>query len=165
MSICIEAVRQADKDQSDLRQDPRHVLSDGSVVGSGEPEERQHTQVVVKVNAEVDEQVAPLVSALNEFDGVLTLDSCQGDGRCMAYVYFTRCGSSRELLSFVDELAAILNARLSARQNEYQMRLEWAAGTEKPLAVLRTRPDYIDELVSALSGAASKQQKLPPYSK
>jgi len=165
MSICIEAVRQTDRDQSDLRPELRHIPADGSGDGRRDPEERQHNQVVVKVNAEVDEQVAPLVSALNEFDGVLTLDSCQGDGCSMAYVYFTRRGSSRELLSFVDELAAILNARLSARQNEYQMRLEWAAGTEKPLAVLRTRPDYIDELANALSGAASKQQKLPPYSK
>jgi hypothetical protein len=128
---------------------------------SGEAE--QHGQVVVKVNAQVDERVAPLVSALNEFDGVLTVDSCQGDAGSMAYVYFTRSGTSRDLLLFVDELAASLNARLAARQNEYEIRAEWAAGTEKPLAVLITRPEYIDVLADALSGAAKTHKKLFPY--
>jgi len=125
----------------------------------------QHNQIVVKVNAEVDEQIAPLVSALSDFEGVLTLDSCQGDGDLMAYVYFTRCGTSRDLLWFVDELAAILNARLAARENEYEVRLEWTAGTEKPLAVLRTRPDYIDELAAALFAAAKPRKKQLPYNK
>jgi len=145
MSICIEAVHRADRDQSRL---------------SGE-----HTQVVVKVNAEVDERVAPLVSALNEFDGVITLDSCQGDACQMAYVYFTRTGTSNELLSFVNKLAGSLNARLSARQNEYEVVLEWTAGTEKPLAVLRTRPDYLAELATALSDAAKAHRQVPLYSK
>jgi hypothetical protein len=139
MSICIEAVHRPDRDQSRLSS--------------------EHTQVVVKVNAEVDEHVAPLVSALNEFEGVITLDSCQGDKGLMAYVYFTRCGTSGELLSFVNELAANLNARLAARQNEYEMVLEWTAGTEKPLAVLRTRPDYLTELATALSSAAKARKR------
>jgi hypothetical protein len=145
MSICIEAVHRTDRDQSRL---------------SGE-----HTQVVVKVNAEVDERVAPLVSALNEFDGVITLDSCQGDACQMAYVYFTRTGTANGLLSFVNELAGSLNARLSARQNEYELVLEWTAGTEKPLAVLRTRPDYLSELANALSDAARAHKKQLLYSK
>jgi hypothetical protein len=38
----------------------------------------RHRQVAVKVNAWADEGVAPLVEALSEFPGVLTLDSCQG---------------------------------------------------------------------------------------
>jgi hypothetical protein len=122
-----------------------------------------HGQVVVQVNAEVDEQIAPLVRALNEFDSILTVDSCQGDARSMAYVYFTRSGASRDLLLFVDDLAAKLNARLSARENEYEIRAEWAAGTEKPLAVLRTRPDYIDVLADALFGVAKTHKKQSPY--
>lgn len=39
------------------------------------PEE--HNQIPVKVNKFVDEGVAPLVIALNEFDGVMTIDSCE----------------------------------------------------------------------------------------
>jgi hypothetical protein len=127
--------------------------------GNGGP----HGQVVVKINAEVDEQVAPLVSALNEFDGILTVDSCQGDSRSMAYVYFTRSGTSRDLLLFVEALAASLNARLAARENEYEIVAEWTAGTEKPLAVLRTRPDYIDVLAAALFRVATTHRKLTPY--
>ena len=127
--------------------------------GNGGP----HCQVVVKVNAEVDEQVAPLVSALNEFDGIFTVDSCQGDARSLAYVYFSKSGPARDLLLFVDDLAADLNARLAARENEYEIRAEWTAGTEKPLAVLRTRPDYIDVLADALLRVAKTHKKLSPY--
>jgi hypothetical protein len=145
MSTCIEPVHRPDRDQS---RPPG-----------------QHNQVVVKVNAEVDEYIASLVRALNEFDGVLTLDSCQGDSLMMAYVYFTRCGTSRDLVRFVDELAATLSARLAAREDEYEIRLEWTAGTERPLAVLRTRTDYVDELAAALIGVASTLKKQPPCSK
>jgi len=123
----------------------------------------QHKQVVVKVNAEVDRQIAPLVSALNEFDEVVTLDSCQGDVGLLAYVYFTLSGGTRDLLLFADELAALLNARLAARDNEYELHLEWTAGTEKPLAVLRTRPDYVNELATALSRAANTRKQQHPY--
>jgi hypothetical protein len=145
MTMRMELVHRADIDES----------------GNGGP----HGQVVVKINAEVDEQVAPLVSALNEFDGTFTIDSCQGDARSMAYVYFTRSGATRDLLLFVDELAANLNARLTARENEYEIGVEWSAGTEKPLAVLRTRPDYIDILAAALFRAATTHKKPTPYGK
>lgn len=37
----------------------------------------EHKCVQVKVNAFIDEGVAPLVAALNEFDGVMTMDSCE----------------------------------------------------------------------------------------
>lgn len=39
----------------------------------------QHREVPVKVNAWVDEGIADLVSALSEIDGLITLESCQGD--------------------------------------------------------------------------------------
>lgn len=37
-----------------------------------------HREIPVKVNAFVDEGIAPLVVALNEFGGVVTVDSCEG---------------------------------------------------------------------------------------
>lgn len=37
-----------------------------------------HKQVWVKVNARVDEGVAPRVVALSEFEDVVTYSSCQG---------------------------------------------------------------------------------------
>jgi hypothetical protein len=47
-----------------------------------------HPEVPIKVTAWVDEGVAPLVAALNSLDGVMTLDSCQGDSEKGAYVLF-----------------------------------------------------------------------------
>ena len=36
-----------------------------------------HKQVIAKVNAKCDEGIAPLVSALNGINGIITLDSCE----------------------------------------------------------------------------------------
>ena len=49
----------------------------------------QHKQVLIKVNAECDEHIAELVSALNEIKGIITLDSCQQGVYREAYVLFT----------------------------------------------------------------------------
>lgn len=64
-----------------------------------------HREVPVKVNAWVDEGVADLVTALSEFDGIVTLESCQGDIQSGAWICF-RYGSFqdnawRELADFV----------------------------------------------------------------
>jgi hypothetical protein len=56
----------------------------------------QHQEVPVKVNAWVDAGIADLVSALSEIDGLVTLESCQGDAaRRNAFVMF-RFGSWRD---------------------------------------------------------------------
>ena len=47
-----------------------------------------HEQVVVKVNAPVDKGGVPLVEALNGFDCVITLDSCEHGVTGASYVYF-----------------------------------------------------------------------------
>lgn len=65
----------------------------------------QHKQVMVKVNAEVDEGIAPLVKALNEFEFIKTSGSCQGrpgdeDTAIFAYVYFF-CGHWTKVADFV----------------------------------------------------------------
>ena len=55
-----------------------------------------HPQIVVKVNAHVDEGVAELVSALSAIDGLETIESCQGGaGRGRAFVSF-RYGGWRD---------------------------------------------------------------------
>jgi hypothetical protein len=49
-----------------------------------------HREVMVKVNASVDEGIAELVVALSEIDGLETLESCQGhDGERDAFVVFS----------------------------------------------------------------------------
>ena len=56
----------------------------------------QHQEIPVKVNAWVDAGIADLVSALSEIDGLVTLESCQGDAeRRNAFVMF-RFGSWRD---------------------------------------------------------------------
>jgi hypothetical protein len=47
-----------------------------------------HQQVWVKVNAPVDQGVAGIVSALSQFEGLETVESCQGDANRGAWVCF-----------------------------------------------------------------------------
>lgn len=55
----------------------------------------RHKQVWVKVNAQVDEEIAGLISEMNEVPGLQTVESCQGEPtegpsgkvKC-AFVYF-----------------------------------------------------------------------------
>jgi len=55
-----------------------------------------HREVPVKVNAWVDEGIADLVSALSQIEGLVTLESCQGDaGERDAFVVF-RYGDWRQ---------------------------------------------------------------------
>lgn len=48
-----------------------------------------HNQVIIKVNAKVDKGIAPLVAALNEIIGLLTLDSCEKGILDEGYVFFS----------------------------------------------------------------------------
>jgi len=65
------------------------------------PNAAGHRQAWVKVNAQVDEEVAPLVLALSEFEGVCTHDSCQGGE--LAVVHFS-CGEWAETATFVEDV-------------------------------------------------------------
>jgi hypothetical protein len=72
-----------------------------------------HREVPVKVNAWVDEGIADLVSALSEINGLVTLESCQGDtGGRPAFVIFQYGGwrDAGELL--YDKLLPALSADL-----------------------------------------------------
>ena len=60
-----------------------------------------HKQVWVKVDALVDEGIAPLVLALTEFEGVRTYSSCQGGE--FASVQFG-CGGWAGAASFVGDV-------------------------------------------------------------
>lgn len=60
-----------------------------------------HREVPVKVNAWVDEGIADLVSVLSELEGLVTLESCQGDGgEHDAFVVF-RYGDWRQCGEFL----------------------------------------------------------------
>ncbi len=108
-----------------------------------------HREVVVKVNAFVDEGVMPLVSALNEFERVETIDSCQGNGETPAYTYFRFRGTAREFLDFLQGLSVSLGTRLDSCC-DYNLRAEWLAGAEEPVGQLSVRLDYVPKLADAL---------------
>lgn len=74
-----------------------------------------HKQVWVKVNAQVDERIAGLISEMNEVPGMQTVESCQGgviegrDDKACAFIYFY-FGNWRKIcrLAF-DEMAPALS--------------------------------------------------------
>lgn len=85
-----------------------------------------HKEVCVKVNAWVDEHVAPLVSALSGHPAVVTIDSCEG-GPQRSRVWFTYHGSSAEMLKFLSMLSVRLHG-MPAGEGDYSLRCEWEAG-------------------------------------
>jgi len=110
-----------------------------------------HEQVVVKVNAQVDKGIAPLVEALNGFDGVITLDSCERGVTGASYVFFLYGSGWRELGRFPDWLSVRLRALDLCCG--YSLRLEWFGSNEQPRAQLVLQPEYIDALAAAIRGA------------
>jgi hypothetical protein len=87
----------------------------------------QHREVPINVNAWVDEGIAELVSALSEVDGLITLESCQGDvGGREAYVIFRygdwkQCGEllfGKVLLAMSPDLRAVASLKLQAYDND-----------------------------------------------
>lgn len=105
-----------------------------------------HREIPIKVTAWVDEGVASLVSALNEYDQLVTLDSCECDERKSAYVLF-RCqgpGSAN--------FASDLGRALEDSSADYVLRAEWTPGSDgEPLLELTCPPDRVTALTEAVS--------------
>jgi hypothetical protein len=106
-----------------------------------------HHEIPVKVTAWIDEGVAPLVAALNEFEDVVTVDSCQEGPQKGAYVLFLRRGDHAV------DLATNLAARLSPHDGEvdYLLRAEWRPGTGEPLLELACPTDQVLRVAQILS--------------
>jgi hypothetical protein len=112
-----------------------------------------HHEIPVKVTAWVDEGIARLVLALNALDGVMTLDSCQGDeGGNPARVFFCHRSDARNAVLFVSELAAML-APCEAIA-DYTLTAEWRPGTDEPRFRLACPAAQADALARALSAAS-----------
>lgn len=110
---------------------------------------RPHQESPVKVTAWVDEGVAPLVIALNEFDDVMTLDSCQGNGCAPAYVMFCYRQDASAAAASVAALAALLSG--GTPDLEYALSAEWRPGAEEPLLRLSCPPSAVDRVAELLS--------------
>ena len=121
---------------------------------------RPHKEVQVKVNAWADEGIAPIVSALNQFERVETVDSCQGYDES-GYVYFRFRGSADEFLAFLQNLSGSLGTRLDSC-GDYRLRAEWLAGAKEPLGQLLVRLDYVPILAEALTLEATGGPRRAP---
>lgn len=109
-------------------------------------------KISVKVDAWVDEEVAPLVLALSCFEGVVTIGSGAGAGGAgtgeeEAYVRFRFEGSSRESAVFASDLGG----RLRAAAVEYRLAAEWADGEREPVLSLSCPAERIEQLTGALA--------------
>jgi hypothetical protein len=112
-----------------------------------------HRERLVKVNAFVDEGVASLVEALSGIDGLVTLESCQGDqGVKDAFVIF-RLGTWRAVGQFLFErflpsLPPDVRAATSVRIQAYDEEMAHGSITVEPCAV-----SAVAECVRAVSDA------------
>ena len=113
-----------------------------------------HSEVPIKVNAWVDAGVAPLIVALNKFENIQTLDSCQGEENTSPYVYFVHREGAQQTTAFVHRVAALLASRLDSCC-DYSLRLEWKGSAERPLAEIIARREYVGILADALVGIAT----------
>ena len=108
----------------------------------------RHRETPVKVNAWVDEGVAPLVEALNDFERVWTAASCETDDSLApygAYVIFSYQGSGSEAALFSAELAQALKD-----SSPFCLQTDWRAGNDEPVLTISCPPDQVSDLAAAV---------------
>ncbi len=107
-----------------------------------------HKQVEVKVNAPVDEGIAPLVEALSSIDGLITIESCQG-GKEEAFVDFLYGETWQELGAVAERLASML--RPLDLCCGYSVIIEWFGSNDRPRGRLLTQPEHVAEIANAVA--------------
>ncbi len=113
-----------------------------------------HAEVPIKVNAWVDEGVAPLVEALNRFPSVRTLTSSSedrsgdlGHGAFVTFVHTDQTDSG----SFIAGLARTLRDGPDASA---RLQVDWrfGEGDYEPLLTLSCDPELVGEVAHAVAG-------------
>jgi hypothetical protein len=105
-----------------------------------------HRQVMIKVNAECDEGIAPLVLALNDIQGVVTLDSCQQGLLGEAYVFFAYGRTWKDLAQLLQTLSSELS-RMPLDYG-YTLRIEWFGSNERPRAQIVVLTEHVAALAA-----------------
>lgn len=120
------------------------------------PEMSRHKQVWVKVNAQVDEELAELVVALNAVPELETVESCQGgpiegrSGVANAFIYFYY-GDWPQISRFAfDEMAPALS-RIGSVQVD-------RAGTGNPMGKIIILPGCLDQATDRLLQVLSRHE-------
>ena len=115
----------------------------------------RHRQINVKVNAQVDRGIAPLVEALNEYPNVATVSSCEGSKGENAFVAFIVGDDWRQLCAFVDMLSPALGQNDKVTDLPFSLSVEWYAGGKTPAGYLRVPRQHIHALADAVRSAAA----------
>ena len=111
-----------------------------------------HRQVYIKVNAEVDGGIAPLVQALNEIEGVITVDSCE-NGAWGGYVFFTYGEGWKELASLLQATSSLLcGLNLPCG---FSLVMEWLGGNDKPRAQIAFEPEHVAYIADGIQRIAA----------
>lgn len=115
-----------------------------------------HKQTSIKVNANVDCGIAPLVAALNLFPDVVTLSSCEGNEHDEAYVCFITGDKWQQIGEFLEKLSLALRKfpDLCDRAS-FSLCLEWYTGGEVSSAYLRVPHKHIENLAKAVEAIAA----------
>ncbi len=109
-----------------------------------------HKETPIKVNAWVDEGIAPLVAALNQIERVGTLGSCQEEpsGQLApypAYVLFVYRGNGGEVAQFSADFMAALDDSVP-----FCLQSDWRAGNPEPVLTISCPPDQVANLAAAV---------------
>lgn len=112
-----------------------------------------HEQVAVKVNGFCDKGIQPLVLALNEIDGIVTLDSSERGVREEAFVSFEYGETWQALASLLQAMSTGLSTRLVGCV--YTLRLEWSGSNERPRAQIGVEPQHVATLAAHLQSLAT----------
>ena len=107
-----------------------------------------HPTKLIKVNAWVDEGLAPLVSALNEIPGVVTLDSCQENQWGSAHVFFAYGQDWTDTGNLLQRISSLLAE--SCTRCVYLMRLEWLGSNDRARGLIAVRTEDINGLAQGI---------------
>jgi hypothetical protein len=120
---------------------------------------KEHEQEQVKINKYVDKGVASLVVALNEYESVITLDSCEKSrihGSPHVSFLVGCCEQDRtwqKLGVFMDELKGVLDKALFYN---YSLHLMWPMEDNYARADLIVKPGHVSEIAEILSKGAQE---------
>ena len=114
----------------------------------------KHRQVLVKVNARCDEGIAPLISALSEINGIITLDSCDEGILGESHVFFTFGENWRDLGNLLE---IIYNELAISRLDELcSLKIEWCERGEWPRALMVMPKNHVATLSEGIRRLSSR---------
>lgn len=122
-----------------------HVIA----VGMGRRETVAHATVPVKVNVWVDEGIAPLVRALNSWDDIVTLDSCEAGPDALAYIQFS-AEPVEQLIGVAQRLARCLS---QVDDSPAVVAVEWSYGGDAPLGRISCDLREVQRVADLLTSA------------